>query len=162
LLRTLLEEVTVTVHREQYQAHMKLCWRGGKLTECERRSKCSLLTSNVSSKLTACGCVGRQVRMTSSRWRQRLKTCVEWSRGSCLEIDEVGCRVLSQRSACSDKIHIFGNKASAEARIASPSPTHQNKILSTQIGVKQPLDKRWGLYFGQLSIPGAFVLQELT
>jgi DNA invertase Pin-like site-specific DNA recombinase len=35
LLRTLLEEVTVTVHREQYQAHLKLRWRGGKLTECE-------------------------------------------------------------------------------------------------------------------------------
>lgn len=35
LLRTLLEEVTVTVHREQYQAHLKLRWRGGKLTECD-------------------------------------------------------------------------------------------------------------------------------
>jgi DNA invertase Pin-like site-specific DNA recombinase/predicted DNA-binding transcriptional regulator AlpA len=35
LLRTLIEEVTVTVHREQYQAHLKLRWRGGKLTECD-------------------------------------------------------------------------------------------------------------------------------
>jgi DNA invertase Pin-like site-specific DNA recombinase/predicted DNA-binding transcriptional regulator AlpA len=35
LLRTLLEEVTVTVHREQYLAHLKLRWRGGKLTECD-------------------------------------------------------------------------------------------------------------------------------
>lgn len=35
LLRTLLEEVTVTVHREQFQAHLKLRWRGGKLTECD-------------------------------------------------------------------------------------------------------------------------------
>jgi DNA invertase Pin-like site-specific DNA recombinase/predicted DNA-binding transcriptional regulator AlpA len=35
LLRALLEEVTVTVHREQYQAHLKLRWRGGKLTECD-------------------------------------------------------------------------------------------------------------------------------
>jgi len=35
LLRTLLEEVTVTVHREQYQAHLKLRWRGGMLTECD-------------------------------------------------------------------------------------------------------------------------------
>lgn len=35
LLRTLLEEVSVTVHREQYRAHLKLRWRGGKLTECE-------------------------------------------------------------------------------------------------------------------------------
>jgi len=35
LLRTLLEEVTVTVHRDQYQAHLKLRWRGGKLTECD-------------------------------------------------------------------------------------------------------------------------------
>ena len=35
LLRTLLEEVTVTVHREQYQAHLKLRWRGGKFTECD-------------------------------------------------------------------------------------------------------------------------------
>jgi predicted DNA-binding transcriptional regulator AlpA len=35
LLRTLLEEVSITVHREQYQAHLKLRWRGGKLTECD-------------------------------------------------------------------------------------------------------------------------------
>lgn len=35
LLRTLIEEVTVTVHREQYLAHLKLRWRGGKLTECD-------------------------------------------------------------------------------------------------------------------------------
>ena len=35
LLRTLLEEVTVTVHREQYRAHLKLRWRGGMLTECD-------------------------------------------------------------------------------------------------------------------------------
>ncbi|WP_321969020.1 recombinase family protein [Paraburkholderia tropica] len=35
LLRTLLEEVTVTVHREQYRAQLKLRWRGGKLTECD-------------------------------------------------------------------------------------------------------------------------------
>lgn len=35
LLRTLLEEVTITVHREQYRAHLKLRWRGGKLTECD-------------------------------------------------------------------------------------------------------------------------------
>lgn len=28
LLRTLLEEITVTVHREQYLAHLKLRWRG--------------------------------------------------------------------------------------------------------------------------------------
>ncbi len=35
LLRTLLEEVTITVHREQYLAHLKLRWRGGKLTECD-------------------------------------------------------------------------------------------------------------------------------
>jgi DNA invertase Pin-like site-specific DNA recombinase len=34
LLRTLLEEVSITVHRNQYQAHLKLRWRGGKLTEC--------------------------------------------------------------------------------------------------------------------------------
>ncbi|WP_050009399.1 recombinase family protein, partial [Candidatus Glomeribacter gigasporarum] len=35
LLRTLLEEVAITVHREQYRAHLNLRWRGGKLTECE-------------------------------------------------------------------------------------------------------------------------------
>ena len=35
LLRTLLEEVSITVHREQYRAHLKLRWRGGKLTECD-------------------------------------------------------------------------------------------------------------------------------
>jgi len=35
LLRTLLEEVTVTVHREQYRAQLKLRWRGGMLTECD-------------------------------------------------------------------------------------------------------------------------------
>jgi DNA invertase Pin-like site-specific DNA recombinase len=35
LLRALLEEVSITVHREQYQAHLKLRWRGGKLTECD-------------------------------------------------------------------------------------------------------------------------------
>jgi DNA invertase Pin-like site-specific DNA recombinase len=35
LLRTLLEEVSITVHREQYRAQLKLRWRGGKLTECE-------------------------------------------------------------------------------------------------------------------------------
>lgn len=35
LLRTLLEEITITVHREQYQAHLQLRWRGGKLTECD-------------------------------------------------------------------------------------------------------------------------------
>lgn len=35
LLRTLLEEVTITVHREQYRAHLTLRWRGGKLTECD-------------------------------------------------------------------------------------------------------------------------------
>jgi len=35
LLRTLLEEVSITVHREQYQAHVKLRWRGGQLTECD-------------------------------------------------------------------------------------------------------------------------------
>ncbi|MGE8452459.1 MAG: recombinase family protein [Pseudomonadales bacterium] len=35
LLRTLLEEVCITVHREQYRAHLKLRWRGGKLTDCE-------------------------------------------------------------------------------------------------------------------------------
>ena len=35
LLRTLLEEVCVTVHREQYRAHLKLRWRGGKLTQCD-------------------------------------------------------------------------------------------------------------------------------
>jgi DNA invertase Pin-like site-specific DNA recombinase len=35
LLRTLLEEVMITVHREQYLAHLKLRWRGGKLTECD-------------------------------------------------------------------------------------------------------------------------------
>ena len=33
LLRTLLEEVSITVHREQYRAHLALRWRGGKLTE---------------------------------------------------------------------------------------------------------------------------------
>lgn len=35
LLRTLLEEVSITVQREHYQAHLKLRWRGGKLTECD-------------------------------------------------------------------------------------------------------------------------------
>lgn len=35
LLRTLLEEVSITVNREQHQAHLKLRWRGGKLTECD-------------------------------------------------------------------------------------------------------------------------------
>jgi DNA invertase Pin-like site-specific DNA recombinase len=35
LLRTLLEEVSITVHREQYRAQLKLRWRGGKLTECD-------------------------------------------------------------------------------------------------------------------------------
>lgn len=33
LLRTLLEEVSITVYREQYRAHLALRWRGGKLTE---------------------------------------------------------------------------------------------------------------------------------
>jgi hypothetical protein len=33
LLRTLLEEVSITVDREQYRAHLALRWRGGKLTE---------------------------------------------------------------------------------------------------------------------------------
>jgi predicted DNA-binding transcriptional regulator AlpA len=35
LLRSLLEEVSITVLREQYQAHLKLRWRGGQLSECE-------------------------------------------------------------------------------------------------------------------------------
>jgi transposase len=35
LLRTLLEEVGVSVYREQYRALLKLRWRGGLLTECE-------------------------------------------------------------------------------------------------------------------------------
>jgi len=35
LLRTLLEEVSITVNRTQYRAHLKLRWRGGKLTECD-------------------------------------------------------------------------------------------------------------------------------
>ncbi|WP_338927460.1 hypothetical protein [Mycetohabitans endofungorum] len=30
-----LEEVCVTVHREQYRAHLKLRWRGGKPTQCD-------------------------------------------------------------------------------------------------------------------------------
>jgi excisionase family DNA binding protein len=33
LLRTLLEDVSISVHREQYRAHLLLRWRGGKLTE---------------------------------------------------------------------------------------------------------------------------------
>ncbi len=35
LLRTLLEEVSITVYREQYRADLILHWRGGKLTECQ-------------------------------------------------------------------------------------------------------------------------------
>jgi DNA invertase Pin-like site-specific DNA recombinase len=35
LLRTLLEEVGVSVFREQYRALLKLRWRGGLLTECD-------------------------------------------------------------------------------------------------------------------------------
>jgi len=35
LLRTLLEEIGVSVYREQYRALLKLRWRGGLLTECE-------------------------------------------------------------------------------------------------------------------------------
>jgi Recombinase/Recombinase zinc beta ribbon domain len=35
LLRTLLEEVGVSVYREQYRALLKLRWRGGLLTECD-------------------------------------------------------------------------------------------------------------------------------
>lgn len=35
LLRTLLEEVVVSVFREQYRALLKLRWRGGMLTECD-------------------------------------------------------------------------------------------------------------------------------
>jgi DNA invertase Pin-like site-specific DNA recombinase/predicted DNA-binding transcriptional regulator AlpA len=35
LLRTLLEEVSISVNREQYRAHLKIRWRGGKLTQCE-------------------------------------------------------------------------------------------------------------------------------
>jgi DNA invertase Pin-like site-specific DNA recombinase/predicted DNA-binding transcriptional regulator AlpA len=34
LLRTLLEEVSISVYREEYRAHLVLRWRGGKLTEC--------------------------------------------------------------------------------------------------------------------------------
>jgi DNA invertase Pin-like site-specific DNA recombinase/transposase len=34
LLRTLLEEVCISVHRELYQARLTLRWRGGQLTEC--------------------------------------------------------------------------------------------------------------------------------
>ncbi|MCF2135583.1 MULTISPECIES: hypothetical protein [Mycetohabitans] len=30
-----LEEVCITVHREQYRAHLKLRWCGGKLTQCD-------------------------------------------------------------------------------------------------------------------------------
>lgn len=35
LLRTLLEEVNISVYREQYRAVLKIHWRGGLLTECE-------------------------------------------------------------------------------------------------------------------------------
>lgn len=35
LLRTLLEEVNVSVYREQYRALLKLHWRGGLITECD-------------------------------------------------------------------------------------------------------------------------------
>jgi DNA invertase Pin-like site-specific DNA recombinase len=35
LLRTLLEEVIVTVNRDQYHAHLTLRWRGGTLTELD-------------------------------------------------------------------------------------------------------------------------------
>jgi len=35
LLRTLLEEVSISVNRSQYRASLKLHWRGGKLTECD-------------------------------------------------------------------------------------------------------------------------------
>jgi excisionase family DNA binding protein len=35
LLRSLLEEVSIRVERDQYRALLKLHWRGGKLTECE-------------------------------------------------------------------------------------------------------------------------------
>jgi hypothetical protein len=35
VLRTLLEEVSINVRREQYQAHLKLRWRDGRLTECD-------------------------------------------------------------------------------------------------------------------------------
>ncbi|WXK38035.1 recombinase family protein [Mycetohabitans rhizoxinica] len=35
LLRTLLEQITITVRREQFQAHLTLRWRGGMLTECD-------------------------------------------------------------------------------------------------------------------------------
>ncbi|MFS8981600.1 hypothetical protein PO002_45965, partial [Cupriavidus necator] len=35
MLRTLLEEVSITVHREEFRAHLKLRWCGGKLTDCE-------------------------------------------------------------------------------------------------------------------------------
>jgi transposase len=35
LLRTLLEEVSIRVEREHYRAHLRVRWRGGKLTECE-------------------------------------------------------------------------------------------------------------------------------
>lgn len=35
LLRSLLEEVSIAVFREQYLAKLKLRWRGGKLTECD-------------------------------------------------------------------------------------------------------------------------------
>ena len=35
LLRTLLEEVGVSVYREQYRALLKLRWRGGLITECD-------------------------------------------------------------------------------------------------------------------------------
>ncbi len=35
LLRTLLEEVSITIYREQYRADLMLRWRGGKITECQ-------------------------------------------------------------------------------------------------------------------------------
>lgn len=35
LLRSLLDEVSISVNRDQYRALLKLHWRGGKLTECE-------------------------------------------------------------------------------------------------------------------------------
>jgi DNA invertase Pin-like site-specific DNA recombinase len=42
LLRTLLEDVTIAVHRDAYRAHLTLRWRGGALTEIDvdlRRSR---------------------------------------------------------------------------------------------------------------------------
>ncbi|MGE5946361.1 MAG: helix-turn-helix domain-containing protein [Betaproteobacteria bacterium] len=35
LLRTLLEDVTISVHREMYRPHLTLRWRGGALTEID-------------------------------------------------------------------------------------------------------------------------------